>query len=67
MKRITTFKCPIIHLKQLRCKTLCQRYFTQVQQEETLKKIIDITLKIDYAVIYHLDDDEALARLLRIA
>ena len=35
----------------------------QVQQEETLKKIIDITSKIDYAVIYHLDDDEALARL----
>lgn len=30
----------------------------QVQQEETLKKIIDITSKIDYAVIYHLDDDD---------
>lgn len=38
----------------------------QVQQEETLKKIIDITSKIDYAVIYHLDDDEALARLYEL-
>ena len=26
----------------------------QVQQEETLKKIIDISSKIDYPVIYHL-------------
>ena len=38
----------------------------QVQQEETLKKIIDITSKIDYAVIYHLDDDEALTRLYKL-
>ena len=38
----------------------------QVQQEETLKKIIDITSKIDYAVIYHLDDDEALTRLYEL-
>ena len=37
----------------------------QVQQEETLKKIIDITSKIDYAVIYHLDDDEALTNCVR--
>ena len=40
----------------------------QVQQEETLKKIIDISSKIDYPVIYHLDDDkkhEKLAELSR--
>ena len=35
----------------------------QVQQEETLKKIIDISSKIDYPVIYHLDDDKKLEKL----
>lgn len=35
----------------------------QVQQEETLKKIIDISSKIDYPVIYHLDDDKNLKNL----
>ena len=36
----------------------------QVQQEETLKKIIDISSKIDYPVIYHLDDDKKLEQCL---
>lgn len=37
----------------------------QVQQEETLKKIIDISSKIDYPVIYHLDDDKKLEKTCR--
>ena len=38
----------------------------QVQQEETLKKIIDISSKIDYPVIYHLDDDKKLENLAEL-
>lgn len=38
----------------------------QVQQEETLKKIIDISSKIDYPVIYHLDDDKKLEKLAEL-
>ena len=33
----------------------------QVQKEETLKKMIDIISKIDYAVIYNLENDEKLS------
>jgi len=38
----------------------------QVQQEETLKKIIDVSSKIDYPVIYHLDDDKKLEKLAEL-
>lgn len=38
----------------------------QVQQEETLQKMVDITSKIDYAVIYNFDNDKNLSQISKL-